>query len=169
MKLTSFLLLWSLGGWSPFVANADQRAQVTLTLDEFEDLYSTAKLKDVYRKLQDQKQRNHDEHLSKLEQLKQQHQQEIFPTNFQVLEYAAIGNYNATAATSTTDDNNMAVFDMKMTIRVMGDERLRTLGPCKAKSTGDADSSLVDEYSKMCELLTVPSPTECITSWIAVT
>lgn len=96
-----------------------QAAQVTLSLNEFEDLYSSAKLKDSERSLQDQKNLHEKEHQLRLKETRQRQHKDIFPKNFHVLQYTAFGSYNSSSLSS--NDNNMAIFDMSMTIRIIED------------------------------------------------
>jgi hypothetical protein len=111
--MKSILLLMLLPCLVEFMAlyvRAEEEARVTLSLDEFEDLFSSARLKDAERQLQDERQHQEKEYKIKLEHLKQQH---MLPENFHILSHTATGSFNA----SSSDD--VAEFDVKMTVRTM--------------------------------------------------
>lgn len=87
-----------------------QASHVTLSLKEFEVLFSSAKLKESEKKLENQCERQEKEHALKMKQLEQANKA-LFPQNFQVLQHTASGVYNDTRDTAT--------FDMELTLRVM--------------------------------------------------
>ena len=123
---------------------------VTLSLEEFEDLFSSAKLKEAERKFEDDLRHYKQEHDRKIEQLegerlrqrKQEESDQLFrqkesklPQNFEVLEFLAAGTYNASTAGSSESDNNMAVFEVSMIVRIMADPFLWTTVPLVGNTT----------------------------------
>lgn len=107
------------------------QAQVTLSLAEFEELFSSARLKAGERRLEDQRARQLKEHEHKLSQLERKHKA-LFPENFQVLQHTAEGSFDAL--------KDVAVFDMKVILRVMDPQW--TMVPLLSNSTVASDWSI---------------------------
>jgi len=141
------------------VDGADSQQQgsnkVTLPLNEFEELFSSARLQEAERRLLDQRkmhQAEHQEMLLKLEQeeltrrrnLESQDQEarhKLFPDNFQVLCHTASGCFNASASTAGVE-RDVAVFDLELTLRVMQESRWTAVPLANTNSTVASDWSV---------------------------
>ncbi|KAL7577270.1 hypothetical protein ACA910_002016 [Epithemia clementina (nom. ined.)] len=109
------------------------QAQVTLSLQEFEDLYTSAKLKDFGRQFEQERDQLIQEHQAKLALLQQQSlerdrdqvlrrlqaQEELFPQHFQVLQYSAAGIFNSSSPEQAGVEGDTARFDLELMVRVM--------------------------------------------------
>mmetsp|Transcript_10754 Transcript_10754/g.16575 ORF Transcript_10754/g.16575 Transcript_10754/m.16575 type:complete len:748 (+) Transcript_10754:117-2360(+) len=114
----------------PAVVHGQQpiQSQVTLSLNEFEVLFSSARLEDAERRVSDQHKRLEAEHKRKMQDLQnmqttsnediRRKAREMFPDNFQVLQHRATGIYNASSPDSGIE-SDVASFDLDLTFRVM--------------------------------------------------
>ena len=105
-----------------------ESSQVILSLDEFEELFSSARLEEAQRRLFDQRKMDEAEHRRKLSELEKQsagldaeakqRREALFPDNFQVLRHTASGYFNASDASAGVE-RDVASFDLELTLRVM--------------------------------------------------
>jgi len=109
-------------------AQQQAKSHVTLSLDEFEELFSSARLEEAQRRLLDQRKKHEAEHNRKMAELQneagdadikaRQERSRFFPKNYQVLQHTASGSYNASAASSGVE-RDVASFELDLTIRIM--------------------------------------------------
>ena len=125
MKTISLVWLLVLCGYA---AGQRESSKVTLSLDEFQELFSSARLEQEERRLLDQRKRYEAEHQKRLAELEQhsqhvnakarQQREALFPDNFQVLRHSASGYFNASSSSSGVE-RDVASFDFELTLRVM--------------------------------------------------
>ena len=103
-------------------------SHVTLSLNEFQDLFSSARLEEAERRLFDARKVQEAEHKQKLKELedwKRAAQEEgevwrshLFPQNYQVLRHTANGFFNSSSPESGVE-RDVASFDLEVVLRVM--------------------------------------------------
>ena len=105
------------------------KSEVKLSLDEFQQLFSSAKLADAERRLLDEKKSQEEKYLKMVQDLERQRsqswesdlreqQRQVFPQNHQVLKHTASGNFNATASSSGVE-HDVASFEHELVLRVI--------------------------------------------------
>jgi hypothetical protein len=105
------------------------KSQVTLSLDKFEELFTSARLEEAERRLKDQRKILEAEHKAKLEQLQEEtsaklfaeakrQRDALFPENYQILQHTATGYFNSSASENAGVARDVASFDMEMILRV---------------------------------------------------
>mmetsp|Transcript_10712 Transcript_10712/g.16416 ORF Transcript_10712/g.16416 Transcript_10712/m.16416 type:complete len:766 (-) Transcript_10712:887-3184(-) len=135
-SLLSFLVGSSCFRGSAVLAEA--RPEVTLALADFEELFSSAKVKDLERSLMQDRERHEQEHQEKLRDLEkcsewqkkeiQSQTERIFPDNFQVLQHSASGIFNTSSIASGVE-RDVASFDLKLILRIVKEPKKWTLVP----------------------------------------
>ena len=126
LGILSVTLLWALLGDS-FV-EADKSSEVKLSLNEFEELFSKARLEEAERRLFDQSKMLEAEHRQKLAELEQMAVQsdseatqqllKLFPNNYHVLRCTASGLFNQSSSDAGVE-HDVASFDHELILRVM--------------------------------------------------
>jgi len=128
MKSVYFLAL-VLSGVAWFTEGQNiKSSQVTLSLAEFEELFSSARLEEAERRLMDQRKRQEAEHKKRLADIEKQlvraneetrkQRNDLFPNNYQVLRHTAEGVFNSSAPASGVE-KDVASFDLELMLRVM--------------------------------------------------
>eukprot|EP00485_Elphidium_margaritaceum_P009170 CAMPEP_0202688612 /NCGR_PEP_ID=MMETSP1385-20130828/4105_1 /ASSEMBLY_ACC=CAM_ASM_000861 /TAXON_ID=933848 /ORGANISM="Elphidium margaritaceum" /LENGTH=767 /DNA_ID=CAMNT_0049343627 /DNA_START=31 /DNA_END=2334 /DNA_ORIENTATION=+ len=108
------------------------KSEVKMNLDEFEEIFSSARLNEAEQRVREQEQRHAAEHQRKLKELdeaivraktKTEHARiadhlALFPDNYKVLTQRADGLFNASAPSSGVE-GDVASFDIELMIRIM--------------------------------------------------
>jgi len=115
---------------APRPVNGQQQhaaSQVTLTLNEFQDLFSSARLEEAERRLLDQGKMQEAQHKLKLQELedlkhavrkeREEQRNRVFPLNYHVLQHTASGYFNSSSSVSGME-RDMASFDLELVLRV---------------------------------------------------
>ena len=126
--LVALLLLFRNRYLSPVSASA---SAVTMSLPEFEDLFSSARLGDAERRAAAERSRAEDEHRRTSESLDRRSSDmdarsraigervRTFPENFLILRQVASGSYNASDPASSGVEGDVATIGVELTIRVL--------------------------------------------------
>lgn len=102
-------------------------SQVTLSLNEFQDLFSSARLEEAERRLLDQRKIQEAQHKLKLQELEnlkssmqkdgEEQRNKVFPLNYQVLQHTATGYFNSSSDESGVE-HDVASFELGLVLRI---------------------------------------------------
>jgi len=134
MAPETFLLvvLLVLAGTAVSTSAETIKSEVKMNLEEFEEIFSSARLNEAEQRVMEQKRRNEAEHQRKIKELDEAIQQSrtkaerdrftdylaTFPENYKVLTQKANGLFNASAP-SSGPEGDVASFEIELIVRVM--------------------------------------------------
>mmetsp|Transcript_6887 Transcript_6887/g.14052 ORF Transcript_6887/g.14052 Transcript_6887/m.14052 type:complete len:772 (-) Transcript_6887:57-2372(-) len=128
--LLSFILLVCVILLGPSWAQPPDQSEVRLSLSEYDEIFTSANLKDAERRLQDQQKiqkREHEQKLADLanevekiqaSRLEQESSRKMFPDNFQVLRHTCFGSYNSSSPDAGVE-SDVVSFELELIFRVM--------------------------------------------------